>query len=399
MNGLRSRLLWAAALALAAAGTAFAATAFKVKVTAEVANVRLKPSIGSVIIRQIPQGEILEATRKEGQWYLVAVPPDESGQTSGYVHESLVMPLEDIPRTEAGPPAAKKPPSKPVEKPPVKEPEPRPKAEPMAPADVPRTAAGERGRVYFSLFGGAGYALIGDLNKGAQGLADLYSAQLGVAASDDLTPLRAGLLFGGEIGLPLSRNVHLIIGGERSARASESEVSFPRADGGADLFLSRPEFSVFPVKAAIEVHPVDVLFFRLGLAYHFASCAYHYRFERGPDWQEWSGEAKARGIGFHGGVGLEWPLGENFALVGEVSGRYAPISGFEGTGTFQNQSLSIPATEEGKLYAYEAKLGLTAYSLLYIRDKLPTEAGVENAREAKVDFSGLALRLGFKITF
>jgi len=46
--------------------------------------IRQKPSIGSVIIRQFPQGEILEAIRLEDEWYLVKLEPDESGATSGY---------------------------------------------------------------------------------------------------------------------------------------------------------------------------------------------------------------------------------------------------------------------------------------------------------------------------
>jgi len=391
--------------AAVAAGETGRAASFKVKVTAEIANIRLKPSIGSIIVRQIPQGEILEATEKEGQWFRVKLEPDESGTTSGYVHESLVLPLEEIPTAEVKPqvvekpiekPAekpAEKPPDKPAEKPPVKEPEPPVRTE------LPEERPAARGRVFLSFFAGAGYALIGDLNSGAQGLADLYSSQLGIAPSQDVSPVHNGLLYGGEIGIPLSARVFLTLGAERLAGGAESEILFNRAGGLADAFMAHPEFKVLPVRAAIMVYPADFLFLRFGLSYNFASCAYAYKFEREATWQEWSGEAKARGIGLLGGIGLEWRFGRNFALVGEVSGQYVPISGFEGTGTYQDETLSVPATEEGTLYAFDAKSGLTSYALLYIRDKLPSEAGVENAREAKIDFSGFALRLGLKITF
>jgi hypothetical protein len=51
----------------------------------------------------------------------------------------------------------------------------------------------------------------------------------------------------------------------------------------------------------------------------------------------------------------------------------------------------------GKLYAYEAKFGQTLYPQVFVRESIPSEPNVENAREAKVNGSGFALRLGIRL--
>lgn len=393
-------LLWLAlplVLAAGAAGDEGGPAAVKVKVTAEVANIRLKPSIGSIIIRQIPQGEILEATKKEGPWFLVTLPPDEAGTASGYVHESLVLPLEELPKPEAKPPVVEKPAEKPrVEEPPVKPPT---KSEPVpqVQTDFAEEEEGAAGRFFFSFFAGGGYAIVGDLNRGAQGLADLFSAQVGLAASGDVAAVHAGLLFGGEIGIPLGGRAYITLGAERLGAGNESVLSFLRTGGGTDTYTALPKFSAVPVRAAVVVYPADFFYLKFGANYAFGSCSYNFKIERGATWQEWTGEAKASAFGLFGGAGLEWRFGPNFALFGEFTGQYGPISGFEGTGTFQDSTLSVPVTEEGKLYAYDAKFGQTLYPQVSVRQNTPSEANVENAREARFNGSGFALRLGIRL--
>ena len=405
-------LLWLVmplVFAAGAAGDEGGPAAVKVKVTAEVANIRLKPSIGSIIIRQIPQGEILEATKKEGPWFLVTLPPDEAGTASGYVHESLVLPLEELPRTETKPSVVEKPVEKPIEKPldkpaekpkvetPPDKPQSKPETVPQVQTDVWEENGGANGRFFFSLFAGGGYAIVGDLNRGAQGLADLFSAQIGVAASGDVTAVHTGFLFGGEIGIPLGGRAYITLGAERLGTGSESLLSFLRTGGGEDTYTALPKFSAIPIRAAIVVYPADFFYLKFGANYTFGSCSYNFRIDRAATWQEWTGEAQASAFGLFGGAGLEWKVGPNFALFGELTGQYGPISGFEGTGTFQDSTLSVPASQMGKLYAYEAKFGQTLYPQVFVRESIPSEANVENAREAKINGSGFALRLGIRL--
>ena len=75
----------------------------KLKVVTEQANIRLKPSIGSIIIKQVPQGTILESTAQQGDWFLIQLSPDELEQVTGYVHESMVIIIEGPPKEQEEP--------------------------------------------------------------------------------------------------------------------------------------------------------------------------------------------------------------------------------------------------------------------------------------------------------
>lgn len=64
---------------------------FKLRVITKRANVRLKASLNSDILSQVPLGAILESQGKVGNWYKVNLPADESGfVVSGYIYESIV---------------------------------------------------------------------------------------------------------------------------------------------------------------------------------------------------------------------------------------------------------------------------------------------------------------------
>ena len=151
---------------MASAGAAIWTGAIKLRVTAEQANIRERPDITSAILQQLPQGTILEAERKEGEWYAVPVEKAEGGIILGYVHESLVVSL--------GAP----PPSRPRE--PTREKEP-----PAARARVspPPIESQTKRQVEVAVWIGARHASVGDLNDGADGLARYYESQL-LAASE-----------------------------------------------------------------------------------------------------------------------------------------------------------------------------------------------------------------------
>lgn len=73
----------------------------KVKVIVNVANVRLKPDLGSQVIGKIPLGTILEFDQTIGEWFRVTLPPDESGFVIvGYMHNSVVERIVEEPVKE-----------------------------------------------------------------------------------------------------------------------------------------------------------------------------------------------------------------------------------------------------------------------------------------------------------
>jgi hypothetical protein len=394
-------------LLLAAAAQA---AVIRLKVTAELANIRLKPSISSVIIRQIKEGAILEAIRKEGEFYLVKLEPDESGSTSGYVHESLVLALDENAPAEKMPrivERAEPPKPKPiVETPPARTEAPPPARTEIRPTETPRTEesasrpeVSDQGRASLVLSGGGIYASIGDLNDGAQGLSDLYAFQLGVPADKAAGALHFALHYGGELIVPLSAQFSISAEVDYYANTAETLISYPKGLSTSTLKV-RPEFRAIPIKIGLIFYPAEFLYFKIGAEYAFARAAYAYRFDHDAFWQEWSGEATGGALGIFGAVGLEFSINRTFAVLLEAVGQSLSVSGLSGTGTFQDSTLTAPVTEIGKLYAYDGlPTPLNSYRLVFLRSKTPTEGGVANAREAVLDLSGMIFKAGLKITF
>jgi hypothetical protein len=66
------------------------------------ANIRLQPSLESTVITQAPLGAVLTSTGKEGEWYIISLPPNKDGVVvSGYIHQSVVTVSEEQLPTDA----------------------------------------------------------------------------------------------------------------------------------------------------------------------------------------------------------------------------------------------------------------------------------------------------------
>jgi len=392
---------------LALAAGALAGQATQLKVTAEIANIRQKPSISSLIVRQIPEGAILQASRKEGEWYLVSLQPDETGTTSGYVHESLVLPTG-----EPAPPSKKTriveqvtpPRPKPAETetvaPPVRTVTPRreaPAAE--APEYEPEPPAADATRPSIVISAGLLSMSVGDLNDGAQGLADYYAFQIEAAADGTVSPLRLAFPFEGEVRIPIGSGFAVTAGAGYAGTNKMTSLAYAKT-GQTNTFETTPGFSIIPIKAGILFSPVPYFYAKAGLMVVRASTSYAYHFVHEAFWQDWTGEASAFGFGVYGALGAEISLGPSFAFVIEAGGQFGKVAGFEGTGTYYDSSMTAAAEETGTLYAYEVKASSRdSFWLLFLRDKKPTEGGVYNAREASLNLLGLTLKAGLKLKF
>lgn len=385
-----------------AAAAAFGSPVIKLKVTAEIANVRVKPFIGSNIVRQFPEGTVLEAERKEGEWFLVKMEPDETGTISGYVHESLVLALGDVPITEPVPaPVVEIPQVIPLPEPKAAQPEPieTPPSVYEATREIMAAAAAES-PVSLFLWGGGGITAVGDLNDGIQGLADFYADQIHRPAGGETAPLRTGLQYGGEIGFKLLPRLRLSVGAEFLRASKENVLAFAGDSEIPSDLTVKPSFSAIPVHLALAYYPLDFLYLKAGAGYFFTRAEYRYVFTHGDILRDWEGEATASGAGFLAGIGLDFSLGRYFCLTAEVGGRYAKISGFSGTNAYRDEISTEPYLETGTLYAFDVRTtSRTAYPLVFIRNGKPFESGVENAREARLDLTGLSVRIGLKYRF
>jgi len=343
------------------------APTFKIKVTAEQANIRDTPDIGSPVIQQLPEGTVLEAEKKEGEWYMVRFTRDDGLVARGYIHESLVLALEPVPvqivRAEhpaAEPPAAK--------------------------------------TFGFSIFSGVNFTAVGDLNAGARGLADYYSAVSGTQGKGGIAGLHLAYILGAEVSYSLLPGFHLIVGMDYFSGRRTSRVDFA-ADDSPDAIITRPRVQAIPIKVGIAYYPLPSLYAKGTLQYLFAKAHYFYRLEKGTFWREWQGDAKASGLGAEAALGGEWEFYPGLLLVGEVEFRFAKIGGFEGKDISTNSEGESYA-EHGTLYYFKGRVGSQeGFPLVFIRSDMPSGADVNDPREAQVDFSGISLKAGIRIRF
>lgn len=370
----------------------------KLKVVSEVANIRQNPDIGSAIIQQLPQGSILEATQKQGEWYVIQLKLDDDKILSGYVHESLVTVISGpapeevkITDTERAEPVREEP----VEVEEVEELRPV-KIQPQMQEAPPETQ--EYSKFCFSFSGGMSYVDGGDLNEGATGLGDYYAASLGESSSGTVSPLHTGYIFEGEMNIALSAKLFLNIGGAYFSGKKESHIEYPEGTY-VEIYTTRPQIRSIPVRLSISFYPNPAFYIKLGGEYHFAKCSYFYRYEEANFWQEWRGEANGQGPGVFGGLGIEANPTGNVKFFLEALGRYSKISNFSGRDEY-NDSADSPSTEDGTLYIYEGHITESkSYPLLFIREKKPSEAGVSDAKPATINLSGFEVRIGIRFKF
>ena len=147
----------------------------------------------------------------------------------------------------------------------------------------------------------------------------------------------------------------------------------------------------------LPVSPKSRLSLGVGVGYYFASFSRNYVNEDVGIYRI-DGVFKGSGgdLGLHGGIGFEYDLSKSVVIVIEGFGRYAKISGFEGTRE-QIDSNNWSDTWEGKYYYSDRQ---HSSDILLPRVNLTDPSSIGNAiniRDYETDFSGFTIRIGLKI--
>jgi len=339
----------------------------KVKVTAEQANLREKPDIGSAIVQEIPEGTVLEADKKEGEWFFVRYTLEDGGVIGGYIHESLVEAVEQA-------------------------------AAPESVRTTPQMQSAPASFLEFSLSGGAGWTAPRDLNDGAQGFADYHGAFLGFPASGPVDALHLATLVGLELSYRVSPRLSLGLGVDYFWGANRGRVGFTDRVFLETLDTS-PSVSAVPVKLSVRFYPGKGFYIRGSLGVYFVKAGYLYRLERGDTWQEWKGTATAHRFGAEAAFGGDWKVGANTSFFVEAGFRMASLSGLSGQDVYRNSD-GVTLIEDGTL-TYFRKEGADSgvYPLLFIGDSKLAEEGVVDSRQAGINLSGMAARAGIRYRF
>lgn len=365
---------------------------FILKVVTEQANIREKPDLGSQLICQVPEGTILESFGKTGEWYLVILKPEKGTPITGYVHESLVERVKEIPPTTR--PVEIKKPEESVKK---EEKEVKPIIHRIPAITIPEKP--KRIQYAFSFSGGSNYISGEDLNKGTGGFAQFFDDELGIEGEVQANPLHLGYVIGGELSAALAPELLLAFGVDYFLAAKESLIEYD-ANASKVTLSSRPKIQSIPIRIALIYYFLPSFYVKGGVEYHFAKCSYFNRFDGTTSWEEKSGQAHGHGFGILAAAGAELPLAPNLAFFLEATGRYARVSRLKGEGVRLNSN-GFNSTEQGSLYLYHRlSSNQNTFPQVEIRERRPSAGGeIDPRREAFLDLSGISLKMGFRIMF
>lgn len=327
---------------------------------------------------------ILQLIKEAGKWCQVKLPQTASGEwITGYVHSSIVKFIEEKPQTE----------STPVPPPPVEQ---------------PKKIKSSKKRMMglgFKLSGGMNTLTTGDVNDGNEGFnhyLDLFGEIYGMTINSDVNLINYGLDFKGEILIELIPHFRLAVGGGYIRGSSLSETIFTGGVTDNWSWTTKPIMSAIPVTFSLYY---DIFqgkkinfFINAGGGVYFASFSHNFHTDYTDNWNDEQSDATAIGIGFHGGLGFEYYVSSNIGIVFEAAGRYANISGFEGT-YVDTDSDGNTDERTGKLFYYEfTNSDGKVYKMYKIRENFPTGVPyTSNIRDAKVDFSGFGIKIGIVI--
>ena len=252
----------------------------------------------------------------------------------------------------------------------------------------PRLIKAERFGI--KLTGGINYLEVGDPNLSLKGFADRFedlAIYWGVSGEGEIEKIRYGLDLEGDVILYLTPRFGISLGSGYIYGTKAKDANKVILLG--QTYAYGMKMSAIPVRLGVYYYlPLSSrsrFFLNGGVGYYFA------KWSESIDWDASTSpqEAKASGIGFHGGVGYELRLVSSISIVLEGQGRYVKI------GEFKGKKLD---SIEGTLCYYESQMLGKWYPRVDVIDGL-TPIGVRNIREAKVDFSGFTFRAGIKINF
>lgn len=381
-------LILAAGTALAAAAQQAPARATKVKVSAEQANLREKPDIGSSIVQQIPEGTILEADRKEGEWYFVRYTLEDGGVIGGWIHESLVQVIE-----QGGP--ATEPAKKPAAEAPPRESAPRPIR--IGRIQTPEFSTGSI-PLEFSVSVGLASLAPRDLNDGTRGYVDWFGASTALPVPRAADVLHLAGLIGFELSYRFSPRLTFGVGADylRGANGDRIELSDPLL---SENVSTKPSLRGVPVKVMVRFYPGGGFYLRGALGLYSVKAGYFFRHEGAATWEQWKGSATASGLGGEAAFGGEWEIAPRTIFFAEAGLRIASFGGLTGRNEYENSD-GETSLEPGTLFFFRKTAGgEQSYPLIFVRETAPAEEGVVDVRRAKINISGTAVRVGVRYRF
>jgi hypothetical protein len=262
----------------------------------------------------------------------------------------------------------------------------------------------DTGRFAFKFYGGLNYLAGADLNASFEGWSQYWSwfwGLFGYSTTNQFNGANLGMNFGGDFIFQFTPSMGVGLGVGYLQASRKNDIAYTNAIPGMPALNETYEVraSAIPIKVSfyyfLPTSGMVGVNLNAGVGYYLATAYGLYRAEIPGTWeQNVYDNFPGGGIGFHGGVGLEFKLSPMIGIFLEGQGRYAAFSNFEGDALYTN-SVGGSATTTGKLWTYDLTGAGHTWTLSVISNTTPTTGGgVSNVRQTKVDFSGFSLVLG-----
>lgn len=268
------------------------------------------------------------------------------------------------------------------------------------------------------LTGGWAYMNGGDFNRYLKDY-DNYLSEMTDYEGGEIKTLQYGSDLEGELRWNVNSKFAVSVGvgymSEKNKSYFEYTGPFPFQalfEGKQNYFI-KPKVKTIPLKLGIHYTlPLSSrinLFLNGGLGYYFSKASLykcHWSSNYGGylviHTKEENYDISSNGLGFHGGIGFEYDIANNLALVLEFQGRYARIKNLKGN-RFYNLTFGVNpgVEEEGILYIGERDLTVEGYGEncpdLIISQSKPSGDEFQNIKRAVLDLSGFSFRAGIRI--
>ena len=265
--------------------------------------------------------------------------------------------------------------------------------------------------------------------------------------------------FNGEVLLNLTSSFSIGLGTEYLTKKSRGTNTFNDVVTGTiyestyyydysliDNYTEEPEYRLTAIPVTLNAYfftPINnraKAFIVVGIGYYFGQLKYNNPYQSDSEYNEdyyanddtylyswlddysYNGaetyQAKCNRIGFYGGVGLDFKLFSGISLVAEGNYRYVNFKNWKGSWsdnwswdeewgwsdqTLNEDSGSVnESISNAKFWAYDyedSDLEKQYLCLLFNEEEPPSQPGMLNIRQAKINLNGFAFRLGIKISF
>jgi len=276
----------------------------------------------------------------------------------------------------------------------------------LIPLLIGAAQAGAQG-IGLKLYGLYGSIGDGDVYEGLKGPTDWWAQVItlsGFARTGDFKQFDNSWEAGGDLIFYFTPVLGIGLGGGYlQTLPAKTEMTFTKT-ANPDIHMSmNPKITAIPVRASLYASIPMGSALRLtlhgGASYYFTRMEFAWRLGTDSDWIQVENKADSKGLGFHGGAGLEFNFSSSASLFVEATGRLAKISGFTGDATMSTSG-GGSATDSGTLYYWKYDYGpLGIIPEIGIRDPAPSGANYSDVREAEIDLSGFGLRAGFIFRF